>query len=119
MSLEAWGDGPWDEGGPTVEESIQNAFVDGAQACRELMARFVENAGDAQTAASIRANWHPEWGDDPGPLTEIPVDACGMTAEGRERARANFQRELDKLDPKKSGQANCWVPAALKGRGGA
>jgi len=37
----------------------------GAAACREMMARFVEQGGDAATAASIRANWNPEWGTDP------------------------------------------------------
>ena len=42
-----------------------NAFVRGAQECREMMARFVEQAGDPVTAASIRANWHPQWGSDP------------------------------------------------------
>lgn len=43
-----------------------NDFMRGAQACREMMARFVEQGGDTSTAASIRANWHPAWGEDPG-----------------------------------------------------
>lgn len=37
------------------------------QHCREMLARFVEQGGDAVTAASIRANWNPSWGEDPGP----------------------------------------------------
>jgi hypothetical protein len=48
-------------------------FVTGAQECREMMARFVEQ-GDGPIrggphvliAQSIRANWNPEWGPDPG-----------------------------------------------------
>lgn len=42
-------------------------FRHGAQACREMLARFVEQGGDIVTAASIRANWNPAWGPDPGP----------------------------------------------------
>lgn len=44
------------------------SFRQGAQECREMLARFVEQGGDAITAASIRANWSPSWGPDPGPL---------------------------------------------------
>jgi hypothetical protein len=43
-----------------------NSFRRGAQECREMLARFVEQGGDAVTAASIRANWKPMWGADPG-----------------------------------------------------
>lgn len=50
----------------------QKAFVAGAQACREMMARFVASQ-DESTAASIRANWNPSWGPDPGKLEgDIP-----------------------------------------------
>lgn len=45
----------------------QVAFRAGFLFCREYMARFVEQGGDAVTAASIRANWVPAFGDDPGP----------------------------------------------------
>jgi hypothetical protein len=44
----------------------QVAFRAGLLACREYMARFVEQDGDPTTAASIRANWWPNLGDDPG-----------------------------------------------------
>jgi hypothetical protein len=44
----------------------QVAFRGGFILCREVMARFVEQGGDHQTAASIRANWVPALGDDPG-----------------------------------------------------
>jgi hypothetical protein len=45
----------------------QVAFRAGFLLCREYMARFVEQGGDAPTAASIRANWIPTFGPDPGP----------------------------------------------------
>lgn len=41
-------------------------FRAGLLACREYMARFVEQGGDKTTANSIRANWWPSLGDDPG-----------------------------------------------------
>lgn len=41
-------------------------FRAGLLACREYMARFVEQGGDRVTAQSIRANWWPSLGDDPG-----------------------------------------------------
>lgn len=44
----------------------QVQFRAGLIACREYMACFVEQGGDAATAASIRANWWPVLGDDPG-----------------------------------------------------
>ena len=75
MSWEAWGDMP-DDDGMVTEERAEEAFRFGAQACREMLARFIEQGGDRQTAASIRANWHPAWGKDPGPIAgEIPKDA--------------------------------------------
>lgn len=43
------------------------SFRQGAQEMREMLARFVEQGGDPVTAASIRANWPPSWGEDPGP----------------------------------------------------
>lgn len=45
------------------------AFINGAQVCREMMARFIEQDGSSfgrNVAASIRANWRHTWGDDPG-----------------------------------------------------
>lgn len=44
----------------------QVSFRAGLLACREYMARFVEQGGDGATAQSIRANWWPLLGDDPG-----------------------------------------------------
>jgi hypothetical protein len=67
MSLEAWGDdGDIDEGRGFTEDRMDDAFRDGLQAMREMLARFVEQGGDSTTAESIRANWNPDWGVDPG-----------------------------------------------------
>ncbi len=74
MSLEVWGDEP-DDFGPT-DSDVEEAFVNGAQACREMLARFIEQGGDAVTAASVRANWNPAWGKDPGPITGIIPDGA-------------------------------------------
>lgn len=76
MSHEAWGDDDADahEGYVTTERA-EELFTAGLQAMREMLARFVEQGGDATTAASLRANWHPGWGKDPGKLDgEIPDD---------------------------------------------
>jgi hypothetical protein len=55
-------------GGTCTQNPLtQVYFRAGLLACREYMARFVEQGGDATTAASIRANWWPRLGDDPGP----------------------------------------------------
>jgi hypothetical protein len=55
----------------SVEERFQNPvsqvmFRAGLLAARESLARFVEQGGDANTAASIRANWWPALCPDPG-----------------------------------------------------
>lgn len=41
-------------------------FRAGLLACREYMARFVERGGNPEIAQSIRANWWPSLGADPG-----------------------------------------------------
>lgn len=76
MSYEAWGDGDDDihEGYMTAERA-EELFTAGLQVMREMLARFVEQGGDTTTAASIRANWNPSWGKDPGKLDgDIPQD---------------------------------------------
>lgn len=79
MSREAWGDGDDGMDGWVTNERAEELFVAGAQACREMMARFVEQGGHPEIAQSIRANWHPGWGNDPGKLDgEIPQD-CWST----------------------------------------
>jgi hypothetical protein len=75
MSLEAWGDeGDIGMDGYVTEERAEELFRAGAQAMRELLARFFESAGNDLTAKSIRENWHPGWGDDPGRPDEVIND---------------------------------------------
>lgn len=57
----------YEQGGVVTQNPLtQVYFRAGLLACREYMARFVEQGGDTATAASIRANWWPSLGDDPG-----------------------------------------------------
>jgi hypothetical protein len=49
-------------------------FRAGLLACREYMARFVEQGGNAEIARSIRANWWPGLGDDPGAPRKLDFD---------------------------------------------
>ena len=75
MSNEAFYGYEDDHDGYVTEERCEEAFIAGLQAMREMLARFVEQGGDATTAASIRANWNPSWGKDPGKLEgDIPKD---------------------------------------------
>lgn len=75
MCLEAWGDeGDTGLDGYVTYEQAEEAFVDGAQAMREMLARFVEHGGDSTTAQSIRLNWNPAWGNDPGKPDKIADD---------------------------------------------
>jgi hypothetical protein len=48
-----------------VNPATQVMFRAGFLVCREYMARFVE-AESPEIAASIRANWHPHFGEDYG-----------------------------------------------------
>lgn len=79
------------------EEAIKASFRLGAQACREMMARFVDQGGygDQNIVTSIRANWHPGWGDDPGRPNEIPRNALGDTAERDARHERFASRAVD------------------------
>ena len=74
MTLPEFDDNDAHEGYVT-EDRAEEMFVLGAQAAREMIARFVEQGGDAVTAASIRANWHPGWGKDPGKPDDVATDA--------------------------------------------
>lgn len=75
MSYEAFGDNGDDNPGYVTEERAAEMFISGAQIMREMLARFVEWGGDTTTANSIRANWVPDWGKDPGKWDEpIPSD---------------------------------------------
>jgi hypothetical protein len=63
-----------DDGDYFTPDRMEDAFRAGAAQMREMLARFVEQGGDARTAQSIRANWVPGWGKDPGKQDEIYAD---------------------------------------------
>lgn len=52
----------------SLQQATVDGFMLGAQAMREMLARFVEQGGDPVIAQSMRLNWSPSWGNDPGPL---------------------------------------------------
>lgn len=57
-------------------------FRAGLLACREYMARFVEQGGNPVIAASIRANWWPSLGDDPGEPRRLNFEELVDEVEG-------------------------------------
>lgn len=59
--------------GYVTEDRAQEFFVGGLQAMREMLARFVESESPT-IAQSIRLNWNPSWGPDPGKPDKIVVD---------------------------------------------
>lgn len=64
-----------------THEDAAKCFASGLQSMREMLARFVENGGDTPCKAlaeSMRANWNPSWGIDPGKPDEIAKnwDSC-------------------------------------------
>lgn len=66
-----------------VQEALRNPATvvrlrAGFLLCREYMARFVEQGGDAVTANSIRANWIPAFGDDPGAPRRYKFDELAV-----------------------------------------
>lgn len=77
MSLGAWGDGEDGMDGYVTDDRAEELFLEGLAAMREMLARFVEQGGDAKTAASIRANWNPSWGKDPGRPEKVQESAWG------------------------------------------
>lgn len=84
MSYEAFGDDDTGHENCPTDEEVKESFVTGAQAMREMLARFVEQGGDRTTAASLRANWVPSWGPDPGRLDfALPVPGDDPPARQR------------------------------------
>ena len=86
----------YDYADPMFHESrVDEAFRDGAASMREMLARFVEQSGDTATAASIRLNWHPGFGTDPGQVVgDLPISAWGMTQEMLERGRLRTEAAI-------------------------
>lgn len=77
----------------TMQNPINQVyFRAGLLACREYMARFVEQGGDKTTANSIRMNWWPVLGEDPGAPRLFDFDEIaeehGVTEDGPYRVTA-------------------------------
>lgn len=76
-----------------------NHFMRGAQACREMMARFVE-ATHPEIATSIRLNWHPGWGGDPGrPAGVVATWEPEPCPEGEAKYAAYRDADVDADEP--------------------
>jgi hypothetical protein len=66
-----------DDDGLFTEDRMADAFRAGAAQMREMLARFVEHgpASDPKTIAeSMRLNWVPNWGKDPGKQDDVHDD---------------------------------------------
>lgn len=66
-----------DHDGSFADADMERAFRAGAAQMREMLARFVERGGDSPATAiaqSMRANWVPNWGDDPGKQDDVYAD---------------------------------------------
>ena len=74
MSREAWGDENWNDDRGFTEDRVEEFFALGAAQARDMLARFVEQGGHAEIANSIRLNWHPGWGKDPGKPERVATD---------------------------------------------
>ena len=78
MSLEAWGDGGEENyyNSDDVSEIASNAFIQGAQAMRELILRELGAYGLHVSASTVRNTWyHSYWGEDPGKPEDVAQDA--------------------------------------------
>lgn len=65
------GSGGW------TDDRMEDAFRAGAAQMREMLARFVEQGGsdlEKVIAQSMRLNWVPNWGKDPGPQDNVHED---------------------------------------------
>lgn len=75
--------GLYEEGGVCTRNPVtQVYFRAGLLACREYMARFVEQGGHPDIAVSIRANWWPSLGDDPGAPRLFSFDEVCEESDG-------------------------------------
>lgn len=61
--------------GYVSEERVEEAFRQGAQAMRELLAQHAEQSGFYSVARRFRSKWKSSWGVDPGKPEEV-VDNC-------------------------------------------
>ena len=70
MSGSGIDDGP----GGWTDDRMEDAFRAGAAQMREMLARFVEHDGHPALAQSMRLNWVPGWGTDPGTQDRVYDD---------------------------------------------
>jgi hypothetical protein len=77
----------------------RSEFVAGAQAMREMLSRFVEQDGRAlpiKIANSMRLNWNPRWGEDPGAPPEGEYSLIEFAGDGvRALKAANIDGRFD------------------------
>jgi hypothetical protein len=60
-----------------TDDRMEDAFRAGAAQMREMLARFVEQGGsvaEKKIASSMRLNWVPNWGTDPGKPDDVHED---------------------------------------------
>lgn len=60
-----------------TDDRMEDAFRAGAAQMREMLARFIEQGPDSPAkviAQSIRLNWVPNWGKDPGKQDKVHDD---------------------------------------------
>lgn len=72
-------------------------FRAGLLACRETMARFVEQGGNREIAASIRANWWPSLGDDPGAPRQLAYEEVADEQPSGRIEHANTPPSIEAL----------------------
>ena len=81
-----------------LNPATQVMFRAGLLACREYMASFVESENPA-IAASIRANWWPALGADPGPPRRMRFDELyeGEYPNGRCKTKEEVSPSIEAL----------------------
>lgn len=94
---------------PCYNPAVQVRFRAGFLACREIMARFVEQGGNPEIAASIRANWCPSFGPDPGAPRQLRYEEIAEEIGERISAKP--------IDPSVEALAFAW--AFIETRAGA
>ena len=84
--------------------AVQVRFRAGFLACREIMARFLEQDGNPYgkiCATSIRANWCPVFGPDPGAPRQLRYDEVAIEVGDRIDAKP--------IDPSVEALAFAWA----------
>lgn len=82
-----------------LNPATQVMFRAGLLACREYMAAFVEQGGNKDIAASIRANWWPSLGADPGRPRRLKWEEFyeGEYPDGRPKTKEEVSPSIEAL----------------------